>query len=223
MIKALFSMQMNLSKSMIIILIFLTCIGPSSAQSIVFKHENSSDLRGLLNVFNAFQRSCLNQPVTHDLPAKLLPVGHQIVSREMHIEFDEHARSNRAAIISKTGFEQSDWDEGHLYVDFLMPTDRSPYGECTVFWKREWDYKEDAQKRVALGMHGAIDAQISFYLQAVLTTRPADTFIANGVFAGSSDWDAKCWNGKICRFRIIYSLVPQRGIDLSIARISVWE
>lgn len=195
-------------------------IFPIAAQNIVYPYENVSDLRGLLNVFHGFQKSCLNQAVSNDLAETLKPEGYQIVSREKHIEFDEHANSKRAAILSMTGLEQADWDEGHPYIDFLMPTDASPNGECTIYWKRGWDYAE-GQERVAFGMYGALDAQISYYLQAVLTTRPADAFIAKGAFAGSSDWYAKCWDGKICDFRIIYDFNPKRGIDISIARIGV--
>lgn len=195
---------------------------PASAQNIVFKHENISDLRGLLNVFNAFQQSCLTEPVSQNLPVKLRPNGYQIISREKHIEFDEHKNSNRAAILSKTGLEQSDWDEGHPYIDFFMPTDASPFGECTIYWKRAWDY-EDGQERIAFSMHGALDAQISYYLQAVLTTRPADAFIPKGAYAGSSDWYTKCWDGKLCEFRIIHNFNPKRGIDISMQRIGVHD
>jgi hypothetical protein len=43
------------------------------AQTITFPQENVSDLRGLLNVFHAFRRACLEQPVDRDLPARLVP------------------------------------------------------------------------------------------------------------------------------------------------------
>lgn len=218
--KLLSSRSQQIIKCTVPIVATLSCNPPTAAQNIVFPYENVSDLRGLLNVFHGFQKSCLNQAVSNDLAETLQPEGYQIVSREKHIEFDEHANSKRAAILSKTGLEQSDWDEGHPYIDFLMPTDASPDGECTIYWKRGWDY-EEGQARIAFGMYGALDAQISYYLQAVLTTRPADAFIAKGAFAGSSDWYAKCWDGKICDFRIIYDFNPKRGIDISIARIGV--
>ena len=54
---------------------------PAAAQAqdpdrIIFPFENGSDLRGLLNVFHAFRLACLRQPLTRDLPARLVPGGY---------------------------------------------------------------------------------------------------------------------------------------------------
>ena len=96
----------------------------AAAQNIEFPHENISDLRGLLNVFHSFRQACLDQPTSRDLPAKLAPEGYRVFSRADHLwGEDKGGSTEKAAILSKTGSEQKDWDGGHLFIEFLMPTD----------------------------------------------------------------------------------------------------
>jgi hypothetical protein len=207
---------------LLVILLIAGQVPSVKAQAINFPHENVSDLRGILNLFHAFRRACLEQPTDRDLPYKIAPEGYQIVSRMTHLwgekSNDDPDDSGENAIISRTGSEQEDWDGGHLFIDFLMPTDEKPDGHCSVKWKRAWDYKED-QARIALGMFGVFDAQISYHLKAVLKSRPDDSFIwKRRSYGGVSDWVTRCWDAYFCNFKVLYDINPKRGIDISITR-----
>src|SRR5262245_51908185 len=57
---------------------------PPDSDRIVFQFEHSADLRGVLNVFQAFQLACLRQPLTRALPIRLVPSGYQVVTRDVH-------------------------------------------------------------------------------------------------------------------------------------------
>lgn len=192
---------------------------PAVAQTISFPNKNVSDLRGLLNVFHTFKQACLNQPTNRHLPAKLAPEGYQIVTLRDHLMGTETgALAGNTAILSKTGSEQGDWDGGHLFIDFSMPSEEEPAGRCSVKWKRAWDY-EDGRARIALGMAGVFDAQVSYHLKAVLNSRPDDSFIwKRRTYGGVSNWVARCWDKNLCNFNVLYILDPDTGIDISISR-----
>lgn len=192
------------------------------AQTIVFPHENVSDLRGLLNVFHTFKRACLEQPVDRELPARLAPEGYQVVTFETHLWGEETGTpKGDSAILSKTGSEQGDWDGGYPFVDFSMPSDEEPHGRCTVKWKRAWDYDE-GQAGIALGLFGVLDAQVSFNLAAVLRSRPDDSLIwKRPSYLGVSDWFTWCWDGNFCSFKMLYTFDSATGIDISISREAV--
>ncbi|MEM5470704.1 hypothetical protein WNZ14_03110 [Hoeflea sp. AS60] len=194
----------------------------SEPQTLQFPYENVSDLRGVLNVFHLFRQACLNQPVTRDLPEMLVPEGYRILTREDHLWGTARgATEGKTAILSKTGSEQGDWDGGHAFVDFLMPTDQDPDGQCTVYWKRAWDY-EQGRARLALGLFGVFDAQVSYRLAAVLASPPDDSLIwKRPSYVGVSDWFTRCWDGKLCNFKVLYNIDPKTGIDMSISRGSV--
>lgn len=193
-----------------------------AAQSIVFPHENVSDLRGVLNAFHTFRQACLTEPTSRALPAKIAPEGYQVLSPLDHLWGDKtDGSTEKGAVLSKTGSEQGDWDGGHLFIEFLMPTDAKPDGRCTVKWKRAWDYQE-GQARIALGLFGVFDAQISFHLEAVLNSRPSDSFLwKQKTYGGVSDWYTFCWDGKLCTFQVLYEFDPDEGLDISISRESV--
>lgn len=194
----------------------------AAAQSIIFPHENISDLRGLLNVFHTFRQACLTQATTSVLPAKIAPEGYRIVAPADHLWGDDTgASTEKAAVLSKTGSEQGDWDGGHMFLSFAVPSDRNPGGRCSVNWKRAWDY-EEGQARIALGLFGVFDAQVSFHLEAILNSRPDDAFIwKRSTYSGVSDWYTFCWNGKLCTFKVLYEFNPDEGIDISISREAV--
>jgi hypothetical protein len=121
-------------------------------------------------------------------------------------------------ILSKTGREQDDWDGGHPFVTFSMPSQENADGLCSVAWKRAWDYADD-RERLALGMFGIFDAQVSYYLKATLNSKPDDMFFPDRTdYAGTSDWYTWCWDRNLCAFRIIYNFDPGTGIDISISR-----
>ena len=204
-------------------LFILTGQAPSAvAQTITFPNENVSDLRGLLNVFHTFKQACLKQPANRDLPVKLVPEGYQVVTLKAHLMGTESgAPAGNTAILSKTGSEQGDWDGGHLFVEFSMPSEEEPDGRCSVKWKRGWDY-EDGRAGVALGMFGVLDAQVSYHLVAVLKSRPDDSFFwKRRNYGGVSDWVTRCWDGKLCNFKVLYMIDPETGIDISISRETV--
>ncbi len=206
-----------------ITILMLTVQAPFAApQTLTFQHENVSDLRGILNVFNTFRQACIEQPVSSDLPKKIVPEGYQIVSREAHLWGEQEGKpSEYAAILSKTGSEQGDWNGGHIYVDFLMPSDKVPAGRCAVNWQRAWDYKEDTA-RIALGLYGVIDAQISFHLAAVLNSRPHDSLLwKRRTYAEVSEWFTRCWDNNVCNFKVIYDINPDKGINISITREAI--
>ena len=192
-----------------------------SAQPIVFPHENVSDARGLLNIFHVFRKACLDQPTDPELPGKVSPEGYQIVTFQAHMGFEDTGDLTRSATLSKTGLEQGDWDGGHPIVVFTMPTGDDPDGRCTVSWRRAWDY-EEGKARIALGMFGALDAQVSYHLQAFLNTPPPDSFLwKQPVYSGVNEWVTWCWQDRLCKFDLRYSFDPDFGVDISITRQSV--
>lgn len=194
----------------------------AAAQTIVFPHENVSDLRGLLNVFHTFRQACLTQPTNSDLPVGLAPAGYGVFSHNDHLWGEQTgASTEKSAVVSRTGSEQGDWDGGHIIIQYFMPKDNNPDGSCTVKWKRAWDY-EEGQAEVALGMHGVFDAQISFHLKAVLISRPDDSFSwKQKTYVGVNDWYTPCLDRNWCKFKVFYQLDPESGIDMSISREAV--
>ncbi|NKB54463.1 MAG: hypothetical protein GKR97_20030 [Rhizobiaceae bacterium] len=211
--------RLHLCCTALAVLILIVQAPIAAAQNIAFPQDNVSDLRGLLNVFHTFNQACLKQPAHRDLPAKLAPDGYQVVSGLDHLWGPgSDASTDKVAVLTKTGTEQGDWDGGHLFVEFSMPTGPRPNGKCTVKWKRAWDYKEGRAK-IAFGLFGVFDAQVSYHLRAVLNSRPDDSFIwKRKTFAGVSDWISPCWGGKFCNFQVLYDFNPDRGIDISITR-----
>lgn len=205
-----------------IMLLIATPTPYAAAQSIVFPHENISDLRGLLNVFHTFRQACLTQTISSELPAKIAPEGYRVFAHEEHLWGDHTgAKTDKTAVLSKTGSEQGDWDGGHIIVEYFMPSDKNPDGRCTVKWKRGWDY-EERQAHIALGLYGVLDAQISFHLEAVLNSRPDDQLIwKQKSYAGVSDWYTFCLDDTLCKFKVIYDFDPDTGIDISISRGAV--
>lgn len=199
----------------------LACVSQASAQTIVIPHENITDLRGVLNVFEMFQQACLTQPVTRDLPERIVPEGYSIASFAMHLWGEEDASlGDTTAILTRTGTEQGDWDAGAPYVTLNWPTDTAPYGRCSVAWKRAWDY-DDGHDDVAMGVAGVLDAQVSYRLSAILRSVPADSFVPRGPYSGVSEWVTWCWDGNFCGFNLRYSLHPEDGFDIAISRTAV--
>ena len=199
--------------------------GPAAraqAQTITFAHQNVSDLRGILNLFAMFEQACLQQPFSSDLPSRLVPEDYRVVSRMDHLWGAEGgALTGKSAILSKTGSEQADQEGGHPFVDFSAPSATRPDGFCAVKWKRAWDY-EKGRARLALGLYGVLDAQISYHLEAVLKSRPDDSLIwKRRTYGGVSDWSTNCWDGNRCGFKVLYEFDPDTGIELSIHRETV--
>ncbi len=195
---------------------------PATAQQIEFPQKNVSDVRGLLNVFHAFRAACLDQPVTPDLPARLAPEGYKVVSRQAHYwgEADDGDGPMRDAVLTRTGSEEQDWAEGAVIVDFGMPTEDKPEGDCRVTWHRAWDY-DTGQDRIAFGMYGAFDSHVSYYLEAILRTRPQESLLVDPPHSGVSDWITFCWEGRMCAFKVLYNFDAARGIEISIDRFAV--
>lgn len=217
-----FFQQVRLSCFLLGMLLVSEQAAQAEPQTVEFPYENVSDLRGVLNVFHMFRRACLEQPANPDLPGMIVPEGYQILTREDHLWGTKRgASAGKTAILSKTGSEQGDWDGGYPFVDFLMPTNENPEGHCAVYWKRAWDY-EQGRARLALGLFGVFDAQVSYHLAAVLNSRPDDSFIwKRSTYGGVSDWFTRCWDGKLCNFKVLYEIDPETGIDISISRGSV--
>ena len=203
-------------------LLIVTQSHQAAAQSIVFPHENVSDLRGLLNVFHTFRKACLTRPITSELPVKLAPEGYRVLAHKDHLWGDHTgASTEKSAVLSKSGSEQGDWDGGHIIVEYFMPTENNSDGSCTVKWKRSWD-DEEGRARIALGLFGVLDAQISFRLEAVLNSVPDDQLLwKQKSYRGVSDWYTFCLNDTLCKFKVIYDIDPDAGIDISISRHAV--
>ncbi len=189
----------------------------AAAEPITFSHKNWSDLRGILNVFDAFKRACLDLPVTRDLPEELLPEGYQIVSAPRHALGFEGAGEPKAVVLSKTGDELEDFAAGELFVELGFPTDAAPNGECRVAWKRGWDYPDGLQRLIA-GTGGVFDSWLSFQLKAVRVSRPDDMFSAGNAYSSVSDWAAPCLDSTWCRVSVLFALTVEEGIHLDMRR-----
>lgn len=195
---------------------------PSRAepQRIRFPYDDVSDLRGFLNLVKAFEVACLNQPVTPDLPEKLLPADYRIVTSSFHLMGIESPNALPSAVLSKTGQEDSDFAAGAPIIHMTMPTNKNPSGECGAAWSRAWDYKPPLDL-IILDMAVHLDARISYYLGAVLDTKPDEGFAVADRYGLVSDWRTMCWAGKPCGFQVLLELDPGKGIYMTINRRGV--
>jgi hypothetical protein len=198
----------------------LTTVEAAPLERIAFPYQNAADLRGFLNVLAAFRAACLAQPVTRDLPAKLVPEGYQVVSRAVHL-WGKEDRSGPslpdAAILSKTGREDSDLADGYPIIDFMLPTAKNPNGSCSVQWKRRWvqDYPDGPGQQV-LDMAASLPARVSFYLKATLISKPDDFFAVPDRYSDLTSWRTECNKTKVCRFDMNASF-DKEGIYMTIA------
>ena len=189
----------------------------SHAEPITFPHENASDLRGVLNVFAAFKRACLDQPVTQDLPDTLLPEGYRVVSSTFHLFGEEQGRRSARSILSRTGTEEGDFAEGHPIIDLNPPRDGSSDGSCRVVWNRAWDYPEPLDD-IIFDLAAVLDAWISYELRAFRVSRPESAFAVSRSYHFLSEWAAPCWKEEPCRFTVLAGLNAKEGILLTISR-----
>ena len=166
----------------------------SHAEPITFPHENASDLRGVLNVFAAFKRACLDQPVTQ-----------------------EQGRRSARSILSRTGTEEGDFAEGHPIIDLNPPRDGSSDGSCRVVWNRAWDYPEPLDD-IIFDLAAVLDAWISYELRAFRVSRPESAFAVSRSYHFLSEWAAPCWKEEPCRFTVLAGLNAKEGILLTISR-----
>lgn len=203
--------------SSILLILPLLSAQPAAAEPIAFEHKNWSDLRGILNVFDAFKHACLNQPVTRELPEELLPEGYQIVSASLHALGFETDGEPRSVALSKTGDELEDFAAGEPFVELGFPTDAAPNGECRVGWKRAWDYPEGVQD-VMTGTAAVFDSWLSFHLKAVRVSRPEDGFTVADFYSSVDDWAAPCFGGTWCRLNVLFELRLDEGIHLTMRR-----
>lgn len=188
---------------------------PAFAEPITFTHKNFSDLRGILNVFDAFKQACLAQPVTQELPEQLLPDDYQIVSSGLHALGFETGGEPRAVVLSRTGDEEKDFEQGEPYIELGFPTDAAPRGECQVAWRRAWDYPQGVQN-IMTGTAATFDAWLSFHLKAVRVSRPDDGFAVAEQYGMVSEWAAPCFGGNWCRVSLLLDLRLDEGIYLTI-------
>lgn len=201
-------------------LLFLAQTAPGQAgdpQRIKFPFENQSDLRGLFNAFHAFGVACLDQPVTANLPERLLPEGYRIVKRGVHLFGEDTPTLANTAIITKTGTEEGDFAEGYPYIDFSMPGAQSPDGACRLVWHRAWDY-ESGLDDIMLSTAAQFNSHLSYRLSATLISRPDDTFLVSDHYGLFSEWATQCWQGLVCQFSVLGVLDPEKGIELTLTR-----
>lgn len=190
---------------------------PASAEPIAFAYKNWSDLRGILNVFDAFKQACLAQPVTKELPRELLPEGYQIVSSSLHgLGFDSDAEP-KAVVLSVTGDEVKDFERGEPFIRLGFPAEAAPNGECDAGWKRAWDY-DDGVQGVMTGTAAIFDSWMSFHLKAVRVSRPDDSFVVGKVYGNVSEWAVPCFGGAWCRVSVLLDLRLDEGIYLTMKR-----
>lgn len=187
----------------------------------LFAHENVSDLRGLRNALEAFAIACLDQPVTRDLPARLLPPDYRIVGLGEHLLGPGTPDRSDSAILSRTGSEEEDWAGGHPYVAFTMPSQARPHGGCRVAWKRAWDYPEPLDG-LMLDMAVRLEARISYRLAAILRSPPEHMPVTpSNSYATVSDWAAACWDGNVCGFSVLLFVSREDGIEIRLEREAV--
>jgi len=200
-----------------LILSCITTVQATASERLVFPYQNAADLRGFLNVLAAFRAACLVQPVTLDLPAQIVPEGYRVVSQAVHWWGKEDASLPPAAILSRTGREDSDLAGGYPIIDLMLPTAELPDGACSVRWKRLWvqDYADGAQ-RLSLDMAASLSARVSFYLNATLISKPDDIFSVADRYSDVTTWRTECTKTKLCHFDVIASF-DQAGIDVTIS------
>jgi hypothetical protein len=210
-------MARSIVRLLCLTLLGLGCTTTARAQPdhIVFPYKNAADLRGFINLLTAFRAACLAQPVTPDLPARLVPEGYLVVTRAVHWWGKDDASFQDTAILSKTGREDSDLAGGYPIVDFTFPTARIPGGACSVSWRRLWsqDYPDGAE-RLALDMAASLPARVSYYLNATLVSKPNDIFVVTDRYSDLTIWRADCNQAKRCDFEVNASFDQQR-IDIT--------
>ena len=185
---------------------------PSEPQRLSFPFKNKSDFRGIYNVFSSFRRACLDQPVTRDLPASLVPDGFKIVTPGFHLFGEDNGGVKNVAILSKTGLEEDDFAGGHPIVRFTMPADNQSNGHCSIDWNRSWDYAVEHVPKIMDDTAARLDAHISFRLKAFLTSKPSPSFQRSKRYSLYSEWATPCWGENICSFSLMTQLDPKRGI-----------
>lgn len=188
----------------------------ASAESdrIVFRFEHSADLRGVLNVFEAFQRACLRQPLTRDLPARLVPAGYRIVTRDVHWWGKDEGKFPGTAILSRTGREDDDIAGGYPVIDLALPSEKLPNRMCSVAWKRAWE-PASAGARMSLDLGASLAAHVSFHLRAVLVSRPDDIFALSDRYGSLTTWTSPCRTGDTCTFQV-NAVFDAKGIDMTL-------
>jgi hypothetical protein len=194
----------------------MTTVQATPSERIVFPYKNAADLRGFLNVLTAFRAACLAQPITRELPARLVPEGYMVVTRAVHLWGKEDGSFPDAAILSKTGREDGDLAGGYPIIDFMLPTAALPDGTCSVRWKRLWlqDYIEGARS-LSLDMAASLSARVSFYLNATLISKPNEIFAVADHYSDFSTWRTECNKAKLCRFEVNASF-DQSGVDVTV-------
>lgn len=189
----------------------------AAAEPIAFEHENWSDLRGVLNVLDAFKQACLDQPVTQELPEQIQPEGYQIVETGLHTLGLETPGEPRSVVLSRTGDELEDFAVGEPYIVLDYPTDAKPNGECRVAWKRAWDYPDRLQD-VITSTAFVFDSWLSFHLKAVRVSRPGDGYTVENFYSDVSEWAAPCFDSTWCRVNLLFTLGIDEGIYIMIRR-----
>lgn len=188
---------------------------PPTPDRIVFPFENASDLRGFLDVLQTFRLACLSQPLTRDLPARLVPDGYRVVTRDIHWWGEDKGAYPDTAILSKTGREDTDLAGGYPIIDLMLPTVKLPNGACSVRWKRSWEQAEVGRPMV-LDLPASLPARVSFYLQAVLLSQPDDMFSLADRYSTLTTWRAPCLKTKECSFHV-NAQFDAKGIDMTIS------
>jgi hypothetical protein len=187
---------------------------PPDSDRIVFPFEHSADLRGVLNVFEAFRFACLRHPLTADLPARLVPAGYQVVTRDAHWWGKDEGQFRDTAILSRTGREDSDIAGGYPIIDLMLPTEKLPNGTCSARWKRAWE-PANASQRMSLDLAASLPARVSFHLGSVLISQPDQSFDLADRYASLTTWKTPCLNAKECTFRVNAAFNAE-GIDMTI-------
>jgi hypothetical protein len=188
---------------------------PADADRIVFRHELKGDWRGVLNVFHAFQLACLRQPLTPDLPARLVPEGYQVVRRDAYWFGKDEGQFPHTAILSRTGDSDRDLAGGYPVIDLTLPNEKAPDGMCSVEWKHPWDFP-DAWERMSLDLAALLPSHLSSYFRAVLVTQPEWVFRRADRYFHVATWKTSCRNDKECTFQV-RATFDSKGIDLAIS------
>jgi hypothetical protein len=194
----------------------MTMVRAAQPEHIAFPYKNAADLRGFVNVLTAFRAACLAHLVTHDLPGHLVPEGYLVVTRAVHWWGKEDGSIPDAAILSKTGREDSDLAGGYPIIDFTLPSAKFPDGICSIRWKRSWapDYVDGAHQ-LSLDMAASLPARVSFYLNATLVSKPNDIFSVADRYSDLTTWRTDCNKTKLCDFEVNANF-DQAGVDITI-------
>lgn len=187
---------------------------PKKPERIVFPFKNAPDLRGVLNLLEAYRIACLAQAPTAEVADALLPEGYKVVTMGQYMWGEEVETLKDTAVLTMTGSEETDMEQGFPAIELKLPNEKRAEGNCKVSWNHPWNEGDDI-KQLSTAMAATLASQISFNLHAILLTRPDSGFTPSDNFGIVQNWVAICDRSRWCRFNVL-AMFQKDGILIKI-------